>query len=294
MGDSVSLRIFVSLAITIAAVPLSGCQNRIRIATPGPVVAKQPATPRGEADCLVASKCLWTCGPRRGRPWHPWQVELEGGPVWQTRNDVAFPGDTGTRFALDELTGSGPFPYGRVTVDYQIDPRHGVRAVIAPLTISETGTLDESVVFGGQTFAAGARTKAKYTFNSYRLTYRYLLWCCDDWSLHVGATAKIRDAQIELSQGGTTRRTTDLGFVPLLHVGFEKRIAPRWRFTADLDAAAAPQGRAFDFAAKLHYDIDDRWSIGAGYRTIEGGADNDTVYTFAWLHQALVSVTYRF
>ena len=75
---------------------------------------------------------------------------------------------------------------------------------------------------------------------------------------------------------------------------FSSIFRPGWRFVADLDGAAAPQGRAFDLALKVHRDISERWSVGVGYRTLEGGADNDTVYTFAWIHQALVSLSYRF
>ena len=204
------------------------------------------------------------------------------------------PGDTGTRFGQDDLTGAGPYPYGRVTVDYQIKQRHSLRAMIAPLELSDSGTLAQNVDFRGTTFNAGLRTKATYRFNSYRLTWRYLLGCGCDWSLHVGATAKIRDAKIELEQGGLREAKYDLGFVPLLHVAFEKRLSPRWRFLADVDFAAAPQGRAIDFTAKLYYEMSDRWSLGFGYRTIEGGADNDSVYTFSWFHQAVVALAYRF
>jgi hypothetical protein len=80
----------------------------------------------------------------------------------------------------------------------------------------------------------------------------------------------------------------------LLHLEAHYRFAPRWRLSADLDGLAAPQGRAFDFALKVHYDLSRRWTVGLGYRTIEGGADNDEVYTFAWLHQAVVSLGFRF
>jgi hypothetical protein len=45
---------------------------------------------------------------------------------------------------------------------------------------------------------------------------------------------------------------------------------------------------------KLGYELGDRWGIGGGYRTVEGGADVESVYNFAWLHYALASVTYRF
>ncbi|MDJ0972963.1 MAG: hypothetical protein QNJ98_00710 [Planctomycetota bacterium] len=280
--------------LAVALLALAGCRTQLAIGQRGAVVerrafAQDGTIAQGEPCCLD-----WTCGPRRERAYKRFRLELEAGPVWQSRNEVAIPGDTGTRFDLDDLTGAGPFPYGRLTFDWHVAPRHTVRAVVAPLELSGTDTLDQQVSFDGQLFAAGQRTKATYKFNSYRLTYRYLLGCGCDWSLHVGATAKIRDAKIELEQGGTSAKDTDLGFVPLLHVAFEKRLAPCWRFVADLDGAWAPQGRAFDFSAKLFYDIDDRWSIGLGYRTIEGGADNDTVYTFAWLHQTVLSAEFRF
>ena len=61
-----------------------------------------------------------------------------------------------------------------------------------------------------------------------------------------------------------------------------------------MDGLGASQGRAIDFALKIYRDINTRWSVGIGYRTLEGGADNDSVYTFAWLHLALVAVKFRF
>ncbi|MDH4036617.1 MAG: hypothetical protein OEX18_02580 [Candidatus Krumholzibacteria bacterium] len=45
---------------------------------------------------------------------------------------------------------------------------------------------------------------------------------------------------------------------------------------------------------KLYADITDSWSVSAGYRTVEGGADVDEVHNFAWLHYAVQSASYRF
>lgn len=282
------------LLLAIGAAGLGGCRTAIPFRTPDPVVT--PAARDAEAPALPQDICCasWCCGPERGRLWRRVQIELEAGPVWQSRNDVAIPGDTGTRFALDDLTGAGPFPYGRVIVDVDLAPRHGLRALIAPLELSGTSTLAGPVTFRGAAYAAGVPTRATYRFNSYRLTYRYLLACCRDSALHVGATVKIRDAKIALRQGALSRTKYDLGVVPLLHVAFEQRLSTRLRFAADADFAAAPQGRAIDFAAKLYYDLDDRRSLAIGYRMVEGGADNDTVYTFAWFHQAVLSASFRF
>ena len=87
---------------------------------------------------------------------------------------------------------------------------------------------------------------------------------------------------------------TDLGVVPLAHLDTEIRLSDAWRLVGDLDGFASPQGRAFDGVAKLVWRPTSRLDIGAGYRTIEGGADVDTVYNFAWLHFAVASIAVRF
>jgi hypothetical protein len=65
-------------------------------------------------------------------------------------------------------------------------------------------------------------------------------------------------------------------------------LGQRVRLTVEADATAAPQGRAFDVAAMLDVNVTPWWFIGGGYRTVEGGADVDSVYNFAWLNAAVV------
>ena len=233
--------------------------------------------------------CSSTTGERRA-----FALELEGGALWQTRNDVAVPGDDGTRIALDDLTGSGPYPAARLYATWSPAERHEIRALIAPLSLDGEGTLDEEVSFAGETFAPGVPTDASYRFDSYRLTYRYLVHDGERWDWRIGFTAKLRDAEIELEQAGVTGRKTDTGFVPLLHVAGDWHLAPGWRLSLDVDGLASPQGRAFDAALKGYWTIADGLDLGFGYRTVEGGADNDEVYTFAWLHQAVVSLRWAF
>ncbi|MGD8896060.1 MAG: hypothetical protein PVJ73_08505 [Acidobacteriota bacterium] len=222
-------------------------------------------------------------------------VELEAGPVWQARNDVQIPNDElGTRFSLEDLVGEGPWPAGRLYLTWNINPRHSLRALLAPLSYTETGTFEGPVDFAGASYEPGVPTEATYRFNSWRLSYRYRLKDGDRWKLWIGATAKIRDAKIELRQGETTSQDSDLGFVPLLYFGADYRFADRWHFIADVDALAGGPGRAIDLALKLRYDIDPRWAVTVGYRTVEGGADVESVYNFAWFNSAAVSVVFGF
>ncbi|MFT7536237.1 MAG: hypothetical protein ACI85K_002191 [Hyphomicrobiaceae bacterium] len=240
------------------------------------------------AGLLLASACV---GPT---PAQPWSAQFEGAATWFSRNDVAVPGDTGTRLSLDDTTGTGPVPSGRIYLGYRPAARHEWRALAAPLSISGNDVLSDPVSFGGENFVAGAQTNASYRFDSYRLTWRYLLHESDDWRWQVGLTGKIRDAELELRQGGTSARKTDLGFVPLLHTAVEWRFADDWRMLLDVDAAWAPQGRATDATLQLRRTLGEHLDLGFGYRTIEGGADNDEVFTFSWLHQAVVSIGVRF
>lgn len=221
-------------------------------------------------------------------------MEVEAGPVWQTRNDVQIPNDpSGTRFSLQDVTGSGPWPAARLYLTWHINERHELRALAAPLTIVETATLAAPVDFAGASYAPGTPAEATYTFNSYRVTYRYRFHHGTGWTWWIGFTAKVRDANIALSQGATSSRKTDLGFVPLLHLAGDRRLSPHWRLRLDADALAGGPGRAEDVALKAAYDTG-RWTLSAGYRTVEGGAGVDEVYTFAWLHYAVVSAAVRF
>ncbi len=222
-------------------------------------------------------------------------VEIEAGPLWQSRNDVQIPNDeNGTRFSLVDLAGNGPWASGRLYLTWDINRRHGVRALLAPLSYRETGTLDQPVDFVGESYGAGVPTDATYQFNSWRLSYRYMFHAGSRWTWWVGFTAKIRDAKIELRQGETSSRDTDVGFVPLLHLAADWRFADRWHLLLDLDALAGGPGRAEDLAVKVGYDLSERWSLRAGYRTVEGGADTDEVYNFAWFHAAVLSGVVRF
>jgi hypothetical protein len=222
------------------------------------------------------------------------EVELEAGPVWQSRNTVEIPNDgTATRFSLEELAGSGPWPAGRVSFTWNVRGRHGVRLLLAPLSYTETGTTDRPVIFAGEAYAAGVPTEGTYQFDSWRATYRYRLRDGERWRWWIGVTAKVRDARIELRQGATTGRDTDLGFVPLLYLRGDYRFSDRWHFLVELDALGGGPGRAEDLSLRLGYDLGEAWGLTFGYRTLEGGADVDEVYNFAWFHSAVVSAAYR-
>ena len=72
-------------------------------------------------------------------------LELELGPVWQSKNTVQIPNtDAGTRFSLEELVGSGPWASGRLYFNWNISRRHSLRVLAAPLSYTESEAFDVS------------------------------------------------------------------------------------------------------------------------------------------------------
>jgi hypothetical protein len=218
---------------------------------------------------------------------------LEGALFTQSRNDVRIPPVGGTEFSIVDLIGRAPTPSVRTEVTVRINERHDVRLTYAPLRITGRGTPEGRIAFAGGSFD-GLPTDAEFRFSSYRGTWRYRVHHGDTWTWRLGFTGFVRDARIALAQPGQAAEDTDVGFVPLGHVSVEARMAERWSVSADLDGTAAPQGRAFDLAALVNYRPSRRVTVSGGYRLIEGGANVDRVYTFAWLNAAVVRIALGF
>lgn len=220
-------------------------------------------------------------------------VGLEAGSVENSYNRVAIPGDDGTPFNM-----ARSFPdnnlYYRLSFWHEFNDRHGIRALYAPLRLEGDATYGGNINFQGENFGNGGKTYTDYEFNSYRLSYFYQLLKRDNWLLRLGATAKIRDAEVTLSQGGLTKTKSNTGVVPLFYLYSEYRMPNSFRFALDFDGWAAPQGRAFDVALMGGYPIYDQLHLNVGYRMLEGGADNDNVYNFAQLNYMFASVDYQF
>ena len=220
-------------------------------------------------------------------------VDLEWGTAWQDRNDVQSPQNaSGTRFALDGVTGRGPAPAPRVEVTWRLNARDDLRLAAAPLRLDGQGQLASAVQFEGQSFAPGS-TSADYRFDSYRATWRRTVLHSADWTVKAGVTGKVRDADITLRQGATSASRTDTGFVPLLHVHAQRQLGERTRLQLDGDGLTSSRGRAFDLSLRYVHDFQGGLSGFAGVRLLDGGANNDAIYNFARFHYVMVGLSLK-
>lgn len=228
-------------------------------------------------------------GAARAEP--AFRLELEAGPAWQVRNDLAVPGSGGTYVRLDDApTVVAP----RVTLSWDFGARWSLRLVAAPLS-TETSFVDSrDVDFADVEFPAGEPLRLDYRFDSYRATLLRRFDPEGPWSWRVGGTLKVRDASLVLRSPSASARKSDLGVVPLLHLGIRREAGPRLAFEADLDGLAAPQGRAIDAALRVEWRAAERVAPYLGARLLDGGADNDEVVTFATVRYLFAGVRFAF
>ena len=221
-------------------------------------------------------------------------LKLLAGSSWQVNNDVQIPNsDLGTRFSLSDTVGEGPLTATRLELNWMLNNKHGVRLLFAPLSYKEPIEFTEPQQFNGESFAANTPTIAGYRFNSWRVGYHYTLTNTQRTTLRVGATLKIRDAEIRLEQNGVVSADDDLGVVPLFHIATERRLTDKWYIGADADALAGGPGRAIDAGITLGVKITNNLRLGAELRVLEGGADIDRVYNFAQFNSASLFIGNR-
>lgn len=216
--------------------------------------------------------------------------DLEAGAVTTGYNNVRIPGDQGTLLSFKDDLISKTEPFFRIRANYTIKSRHTISLLYAPLETKSKGKVPYDILFEGVTFPANTYIIGTYKFNSYRLTYRYEIVQKPEFELGLGLTAKIRDARIGLSSPGFESEKVNLGFVPLINFRMLWKPYEKFGILLDGDALAAPQGRAEDILIAATYRPSDRIGFKAGYRILEGGADNKEVYSFALFNYASVGL----
>jgi len=216
--------------------------------------------------------------------------DLETGAIGTGYNNVRIPGDQGTFFSMKDDLVSKTKIFFRGRANYTINSRHTLSLLYAPLETVSNGNVPYNIIFEGVTFPANTDLEGSYKFNSYRLTYRYEIVIKPKFEFGLGFTAKIRDAKIALASASLESEKTNVGFVPIINFRMLWKPYEKFGILLEGDALAAPQGRAEDVLIAATYRVSDLFGIKAGYRLLEGGADNDEVYNFALFNYASVGL----
>lgn len=222
------------------------------------------------------------------------ELDIESGAIFSGYNDVRITGAEGTKFSLKDDLKTEPEMFIRARIYYHFNQKHHLSILYAPLTIEANGKVKKNIVFQNETFPSNTNLTSIYRFNSYRLTYRYDFIRKSALTFGMGFTAKIRDAIISLESADLKEEKKNVGFVPIINFRLNWMFSKLLFLIVEGDALAAPQGRAEDVAMSLNYHINKKLNLRFGYRVLEGGADNDEVYTFSLFHYIGFGLNYNF
>ena len=226
-------------------------------------------------------------------------ADLETGLNLSGYNDVRVPGNiVGNTFSLQEDIGSNASLFFRAKFNYTFAKRHNVSVLLAPFTKTYKGKPKQSISFAGQTYSAIYEVKAKYQFNSWRLSYRWDFINSKHFQIGIGLTGMIRDAKISMNGKDNFGKVVEssksnVGFLPMINFLLVWKFTPCMGFHIEGDAIATPHGRAEDIFFGWTGCISDKVSMKLGYRFLEGGADKDAVYNYALLHYIVFGVMFR-
>jgi hypothetical protein len=223
-----------------------------------------------------------------------WSIDIESGVAFSGYNDVRIPGNTGSDISLSEDLEARSVEFIRLRLGIRLSDRHQLYFLIAPLRFESSGTVDRDIDFNGVRFGADIPLTSLYRFDSYRVSYQYAWISKERIRFGIGFTGKVRDASISIDDGSLSSKKANTGFVPLINFALDWRFASKLGLIIEGDALAAPQGRAEDVLLGIYGNPSSQVRLRLGYRVLEGGADNDEVYTFALVHYFSAGLTWTF
>jgi len=91
-----------------------------------------------------------------------------------------------------------------------------------------------------------------------------------------------------------TAEFPNVGFVPLINFYFQWMPLEAWSVIVEGDALGTKQGRAEDIFAGVAFATSDAFSLKAGYRILEGGADVTDNYNFTFVNYVSVGAIITF
>lgn len=105
-----------------------------------------------------------------------------------------------------------------------------------------------------------------------RATYRYTVMEQPQWAWKVGLTSQVNDATelLRLRSGSERNR---FGALPLMHMGGEARLTPRWRLAVDADGLLTTKGHLLDIGLRVNYLISPSFSLYGGLRLADSAGE---------------------
>ena len=134
-------------------------------------------------------------------------------------------------------------------------------------------------------------------FNTWRLQYRWDFVLTDSIEFGLGLTGLYRDAEISIQNADDADNKAsynNTGYVGLLNFRLLVKLSKEISILLNGDIIAGSDSRMLDIFTGMKFQASKDFAFQLGYRLIEGGADNDKIYTFTLINYLAVGLVYNF
>lgn len=246
---------------------------------------------------LVFSVFLLAAGTAAASPVSSFVVEGEAGPLGILVNDGNY-GANGTLYHAADVGQTKNLVVSKRLSAEAWFGRHGLVLLYAPLDVTTRMRLERPIVFRDEAFATGTVVDHRYLFDGYRASYLYGVVRSPRWSLDVGGSLQVRNADVAFTSIPDGRYTDehDIGLVPAL----------KGRATYTLDSGVfamleadglstfglGTKGSILDAALTLGAPVTSGLSPFVRLRVLGGGAEVEkrAIYNHAWFVSATAGV----
>jgi hypothetical protein len=190
--------------------------------------------------------------------------------------DPSTPGLAGTLLdAEDDLAFDEAIDQGRMELYFRFGKRLRLRADYFKLNRFGATVLDETIVFGDDTYLAGEYVESSLDYRSLSFTLLYSFLRRDSIELSAGIGINLLEAEAATEAVERNAREEESGVAPLPAVALDGswRFARRWSLNAHGQYFSATYDDIDGTLSEFHVDVQYRWkpnfAIGLGYTALD-------------------------
>lgn len=246
---------------------------------------------------LVVLGILLSAAAARAAPFTAFTLEGEAGPLGIVVNDGNY-GANGTLYHASDVGQTRNLVIAKRLAAEAWFGRHGFILLYAPLEVTTRVTLERSLVFRGLALQPGTVIEHRYLFDGYRASYLYGLLRRPSFSLDLGGSLQVRNADVAFTDLTKPRYSDehDVGLVPALKLRATYTLDSGVFAMLEADGLSTfglgTKGSILDTALTLGGPVSPGVNPFVRLRVLGGGAQVESrpLYNHAWFVAATAGV----
>ena len=219
------------------------------------------------------------------------------GPAFLSKQEIRS-GSNGTTFDLYNFNrDDDPTSTAAVSWEFDLKDKHSMILSFWPFESRDQGSFTQPVRFGGEIFPANTNIRSAWLMYDIRGAWNYDILDNNKWSvdLGLGLTAQYLDIRLETTEGpAVASSVNDTSVLPLAHVDFTYRFAPKWSAVADFEGIWLDSDWIFDSILAVQYQFNPQWGVDLGWRSYNRDIETSELANATYYDAVYTAVRYSF